>query len=202
MSIVGNSGPDSHAANYNPPVMPAFPYERLVVIGTTASGKSTLARRLAERFGLDFIELDALHWERNWQAAPEQVFRARTEEATRARRWVVAGNYEAVRGIVWPRAQAVVWLDYSFGRVLWQLTVRTLRRSLRREELWNGNRERLWWHLKFWSDESLYRWLLKTYWRRRREYPRLLAESENARLRIIRLQSPRAAEAWLQSLSG
>jgi adenylate kinase family enzyme len=41
----------------------------MVVIGTTSSGKSTLAKRLSERLGLDFIELDALYWRENWTPA-------------------------------------------------------------------------------------------------------------------------------------
>ncbi|MFZ1043889.1 MAG: shikimate kinase [Anaerolineales bacterium] len=64
--------------------MKSFPFKRVVVIGTTSSGKSTLARRLADQFALDFIELDALHWEPNWREAPDEVFRARVDEATRA----------------------------------------------------------------------------------------------------------------------
>lgn len=47
----------------------AFPYRRIVIIGTTSSGKSTLAEKLAQTLGLDFIELDALHWEPDWVAA-------------------------------------------------------------------------------------------------------------------------------------
>ncbi len=177
--------------------MKSFPYKRIVVVGTTSSGKSTLARLLVDQFALDFIELDALHWEPNWREAPDEVFRARAKEATHAERWVVAGNYLQVRDIVWSRAEAVLWLDYSFPRIFWQLTVRTFRRGVLQEELWNGNREKLWWHFKLWSDESLYHWLFKTYWRRRREYPLLFAEPRYNHLTIVRLSSPREAEEWL-----
>lgn len=41
--------------------MDEFPYQRIVVVGTTSSGKSTLAKALSERLGFKFIELDALH---------------------------------------------------------------------------------------------------------------------------------------------
>ncbi|HEY9151785.1 MAG TPA: hypothetical protein VIN60_02785 [Anaerolineales bacterium] len=180
--------------------MNSFPFKRIVIVGTTSSGKSTLAKRSAEQFALDFIELDALHWEPNWHEAPDDVFRVRADEATRAERWVVAGNYHQVRDIVWSRAEAVIWLDYSFPRVFWQLTVRTFRRGILQEELWNGNREKLWWHFKLWSDESLYRWLFKTYWKRKREYPMLFAQSENAHLKIVRMKSPKETEEWLRSV--
>ena len=169
----------------------------MVVIGTTSSGKSTLAKRLSERLGLDFIELDALYWRANWTPATPEAFRARVETATNSKSWVVAGNYHIVRDLIWPRAQAVVWLDYPFPLVFWRLLTRTLRRGWTQEELWNGNREKFWWHLKLWSDESLFYWLFKTYWRRKREIPILLKFPEHAHLHLIHLRSPREAEAWL-----
>lgn len=108
--------------------MSILSYHRLVVVGTTSSGKSTLAKRIAGKLGYDFIELDALHWEPNWTEAPLEVFRQRVETATQAPAWVVAGNYHVVRDIVWSRAEAVIWLDYPFWRVFWQLTRRTFLR--------------------------------------------------------------------------
>jgi adenylate kinase family enzyme len=172
---------------------------RIVVIGTTGSGKSFLAARLAHALGAAFVELDALHWEPAWTAAAPEVLRARAEEGTRGSGWVVAGDYRQVRDIVWPRARTIVWLDYAFLRVLWRLTARTLRRGVMREVLWNGNREKLWWHALLWSERSLYNWLLQTYWRNRREYPLLFTRPEHAHLEIVRLRHPRETEAWLEA---
>lgn len=179
---------------------PSIPYRRWVVVGTTSSGKSTLARRLSQQLGLDFIELDALHWQANWTPATSEDFRSSVEDATRSNAWVVAGNYSEVRDLIWPQAQAVVWLDYPFPVVFWRLLTRTLRRGWTNEELWNGNREKFWWHLKLWSDESLFHWLFKTYWRRKRETPMLMALPEHAHLHLVHLQTPRQAEEWLAGL--
>ena len=114
---------------------------RIVVIGTTGSGKTTLARRLSQLLDIPHVELDALNWEPDWVQAPTEVFRQRTEEALRGEAWLVDGNYSAVRDIVWPRAGTLVWLDYGFLVTLRQLLGRTLRRISTREELWSGNRE-------------------------------------------------------------
>jgi adenylate kinase family enzyme len=180
--------------------MSLFPYKRVSVIGVTSSGKSTLAERLARRFDLNYIELDALNWEPNWQAAPLGVFRARVEKATQAEQWIVAGNYHVVRDLIWSQAETVIWLDYSLGRVLWQLTRRSLKRWWTRELLWGTNYEPIWIHLKFWSTDSLYHWLFKTYWRRKREYPMLLSQPEHQHLKLIRFTHPNQTEAWLKSL--
>jgi adenylate kinase family enzyme len=180
--------------------MGTFPYKKLVVIGTTGSGKSTLAEHLAVELGLDFIELDALHWEPNWVEAPVEVFRSRVERATQARAWIVAGNYHVVRDLVWPRAEAVIWLDYSLWVIFWRLWRRTWRRVFFKEELWNGNREHLWTQLKLWSDESLFHWLFKTYWRRKREYPLLFAMPEHSHLHVMHFKSVKDTQAWLATL--
>lgn len=177
-----------------------FPHNRLVVVGTTSSGKSTLAKRLADKLGYDFIELDALHWEPNWTEAPLEVFRGRVETATQAPAWVVAGNYRIVRDIVWSRAEAVIWLDYPFLIVLRQLTRRTFTRWWTQELLWGTNRENLWTHFKLWSEESLFHWLIKTYWRRKREIPALLSLPEHGNLRLIHFKHPNETEAWLDGL--
>lgn len=177
------------------------PYRRFVVVGTTGSGKSTLAEQLAKKLDLDFIELDALYWEPNWVEAPGEVFQARVELATRSEGWAVAGNYGRVRNIVWSRAQAVVWLDYSLGLIYKRLIVRSVRRWWTQELLWGTNRERLYPHLKLWSDESLFKWALKTYWRRKREIPQFLKMPEYSHLTLFHFKTPQQTHDWLESLS-
>ncbi len=175
-----------------------FPFRRVNVVGTSASGKSTFARELARRLGVPHVELDALHWEPRWTEAPNDVMRARVAAATAGDGWVVDGNYAVVRDIVWGRAQAVVWLDYPLSTVLWRYATRTRRRIRQRTEIWpgTGNRERLSMHL-FRRDGLLW-WILSTYHRRRREYPRLLAG--NPHLTAVRLRSQAEADTWLDRL--
>jgi adenylate kinase family enzyme len=180
--------------------MLSFPYKRVVVVGVTSSGKSTLAEKLAKRFDLNYIELDALNWEPNWQTAPLEVFRARVEKATQSEKWIVAGNYHVVRNLLWPKAEVVIWLDYPLLTVLWQLTRRTLTRWWTRELLWDTNREPFFAHFKLWSTDSLYHWLFKTYWRRKREYPMLLSLPEHQHLKLIRFTHPHETAEWLKSL--
>ena len=180
--------------------MESFPYKKIVVIGATSSGKSTLAEQLAQKIGGDFIELDALNWGPNWTPAGDELLRARAEEATRAPSWVVAGNYSKTRPVTWARAEVIIWLDYSLWIIFWRLWWRTWKRVFFKEELWNGNREHFWTQLKLWSDDSLFHWLFKTYWRRKREYPQLLALPEHAHLTIIHFKTPQEANDWLKEL--
>lgn len=172
-----------------------FHGKRIAVIGTTGSGKTTLAHRLAQQLGVPHVELDALHWEPGWTPAPLEVFCERVSQALTGDAWVVDGNYSKARPIVWDRADTIIWLDFSFWTILSRLTRRTLRRLISKEELWNGNRER--WKEQFFSRESLFFWMFRTYRRRKREYLLLLSRPEYAHLAVVRLASPQAAEEWL-----
>jgi adenylate kinase family enzyme len=182
--------------------MKSFSFQRMVVIGTTGSGKSTLAETISRQFHIPHIELDAVHWEPNWKEAPRDKTRKYIETATRGPAWVTDGNYSFLRDIIWPRAEVLIWLDYPLWTIFWQLTRRTFTRWWRRELLWGTNRENLLIHFKLWSEESLYHWLFKTYWRRKREYPILLAQEEYLHLKVIHLKSPREAKEWLCSAGG
>lgn len=172
---------------------------RIVVIGTSGSGKTTLAKQIALKRHVPHIELDALNWQPNWQEAPLDEFRVAVENVLQPQQWVLDGNYRKVRDIVWKRADTLVWLDYPLRVILWRLTQRIFKRTLTRENLWGtGNRETLWKH--FFTRDSLYLWVFKTYRRRRREYPQLFQHPEHAHLQVIHLKSPRKTEQWLNEL--
>lgn len=173
--------------------------ERINVCGTSSTGKSTLARRLAGIIDGDYIELDAIHHRENWTEAPMEEFRELARAAVEGERWVVDGGYSKARDILWARVQLVIWLDYPLPIILWRLTRRTLRRTLTREKLWNtGNTERLWRHL-FVPKDSLYWWVLTSYRRRRAEFVRVSRDSANAHIEFVRFGSPRDADRWLRS---
>lgn len=173
--------------------------QRVVVIGTSCSGKTTFARNLAEKLAVGHIELDAIHWKQNWTPTPKDEFRSLTMEAVVPESWVLDGNYSAVRDITWARATTIIWLNYPFHVVAWRALSRTFRRVFCRQALWSGNRESF--RQAFLSSDSMLWWVLKTYHRRRREYPRLLKHPSNGHLHAVAFTSPAGAENFLQSIS-
>jgi adenylate kinase family enzyme len=174
-----------------------FPYRRICVVGTTGSGKSMLASELARRLQLPHVELDALHWGPDWTHCSDEEMRLLAEEATCGDAWVVDGNYGIIRDITWPRAEAVIWLDYTLPLILWHLWKRTWKRVLKREKLWGTNYEKFW--PQFFSKDSLFLWALQTYQRRKQTYSALFASPDYAFLVKYHFKSPRETEAWLRS---
>ena len=175
---------------------------RIVVVGSTGAGKTRLARELSRRFYVPHVEMDALNFDPGWNplaSVDPETFRERVRSAVEGHAWVVDGNYGVARDLVWPRATALVWLDYPLRVVMWRTFWRTIKRSITRERLWNGARERLW--VQFFSRDSIFLWVLQRYWWRRRAYPRILEEPEHAMLRVFRHRSPRETRTWLATLT-
>jgi len=116
---------------------------RISVVGTSGSGKSSLAQQISQQLGIPHIELDAIHHQPDWAPTPGNEFRMAVGEQIAQSAWVAAGNYHGKLGsLVWDRADTVVWFDLPRRLVMMQIIRRTMGRALTRRTLWNGNRER------------------------------------------------------------
>ena len=146
--------------------------DRVNVVGSSGSGKSTFARRLAQCLNTPYIEMDAVLWEPNWTQPSDEMFFARLARALDGERWVLDGNYDRTSHVKWQRAQTVIWLDYSLRRKMFQVIKRTLTRMITREELWpgTGNRESL---RMLFSRESIVLFAYRTHASHRRRYDAL-----------------------------
>ena len=172
---------------------------RIVVYGPTGSGKTAVAQRIGELLDLPVIELDALFHRPNWQPTPEDEFRARILTALHRGPdgWVCDGNYSAVRDLILPRADTVVWLRLPFRVAFWRLLKRTITRAWTKEPLWGTNYES--WRQSFLSKESILLWCI-THWRAHHSnVTRALREIPH-RATVVELRSSREVEDFLASL--
>jgi len=175
--------------------------QRIVILGRTGSGKTTLARELATTIGVPHVELDALYFGPGFSTAPLSVLRERTSAAIAGDRWVTDGNKSAVRDLVWPRADTVIWLDYPSVVSLWRLGKRALWRTsvLKAQAAKRGGEAGLF--KQFFLAAKGVLTALRSHRGQRREYPRMFAEQENQHLAVVRLRSPRATRRWLACVS-
>jgi hypothetical protein len=65
--------------------------ERVAVIGNSGGGKSVLARQIAARFDLPYIEIDGILWRNGWRLAPEAEYRSQHDRIIAQDRWVIDG---------------------------------------------------------------------------------------------------------------
>ncbi len=166
---------------------------RIAVVGTSCSGKSTLAGRLATSLECPRVELDELHWGPGWSTDSTDAFRRKVDVALEPARWVCAGNYSAVRDIVWRRATTLVWLDLSFVLTFSRATRRTARRTLLREPVCGDNREP--W-LGFLDAEWIPYWVVRTWARNRRRIPALAQSRAFAPLDLVVLRTRAEVERF------
>jgi adenylate kinase family enzyme len=170
---------------------------RVVVIGSSGSGKSTFSKQIASIKGWKHIELDALNLEENWKEAELEVFRARVRAAIDCQEWVADGNYSKVRDLTYPIADTIIWLDLPFIVVFSSMVCRTFRRYYKKEVLWNNNRERLW--PQFFAKDSLFLWVIKTHRKKRRDYVALMQDEQTGK-KMVRFRSRKEVNEFVQTL--
>lgn len=177
---------------------------RIHIVGVSGSGKSSLAETLATRFGLPRLELDAVFWDAGWTYRDldeaHGIVRSFLEENPGG--WVIDGNWTSkLDGLLDPDSaggpDVIVWLDHSRARVMSRVVRRTLRRSILREELWHGNRERPSSWLRLDPEQNIMRWAWVQHPLVRRRMPERAAQGWP----IVRLSGQRAVDAWVSSLA-
>jgi adenylate kinase family enzyme len=170
---------------------------RVVVAGVSGTGKTTAAARIAQALGCEHVEIDALFHGPGWQ--PRPTFAADVDAFTVQESWVTEWQYTSARPLLAARADLMVWLDLPFRVTLTRLTRRTLRRRLRRETLWNGNREAPL-HTFLTDRGHVVRWAITTRHRLRTAVPD--AATAHPGLVVVRLSSQREVDAWTARLGG
>lgn len=102
--------------------------ERIMVLGPSNAGKSTLAVAIADKLNLPIVHLDQLQHLPNtdWQARPEAEFKALHDKAIMSDKWIMDGNYSRLTSQRFRRATGVILLTSN----RWLRLGRYLKRSL------------------------------------------------------------------------
>ena len=162
----------------------------------SGNGKTTLGRELARRLGVPFVELDALVHGPGWAEMPDEELVRQLEPIVAGDGWVIDGGYRGKIGdLVLASADLVVWLDLPMRVWLPRLLRRTTARLVRREPVWNGNRETL--SGAVWGRDALIPYALRMHRFGRRRYP-----VELAAFPVVRLRTQAEVDAFLSSAGG
>lgn len=102
--------------------------QRIIVLGPTNSGKSTLALALSRRLDIPAVYLDQLRHlpDTMWVQRPDEEFGALHDQAILADTWVIDGSYSRWMPQRLQRATGIIVLDDTLpirlGRYLWRST--------------------------------------------------------------------------------
>lgn len=172
---------------------------RILITGSCGAGKSTLRETISDVLRLPTVEIDSLYHGPDWSVRPSFV--EDVDQFTSGPSWVVEWQYRDDRELLLSRADILIWLDHSRWTVTQRVVRRTVRRRIRRVELWNGNREP---PLRtiFTDRDHIIRWSWRTHRKRRLE---ALAVAQRNSPAVIRLSGQAEVDAWvggpLRSLS-
>ncbi len=172
---------------------------KIIIIGPAGAGKSTLAETIAERLNLPHTELDGIYHQQNWAPIDKNEFRMIVRRKAQEDGWVICGNYFSTLGLdFWGKADTIIWCDYSFPLVMSRLLRRTLRRTISKEELWNGNTELFF--VNFFTRDSLILFMMKSWNKQKKRYGPIFTSGSNELpgVRLVRLKTPGATEAFLK----
>lgn len=174
--------------------MTEAPPSRVAVAGASGAGKTALAVALAEIYGLDYHDIDALYYGPEW--TPRHEFGSSVAALSAGDRWITEWIYEQpFASLLSARAELIVWLDYSRATTLTSLVLRTLLRRLHHEVLWAGNREPTLTSV-LWNDRHVLRYGLVSGRQVRASLQPLLDALESPP-RIICFRRPADASSWL-----
>lgn len=88
---------------------------KIAIIGYSGSGKSTMAKRISERFGLPVLYLDTVHWLPGWQEREREDSQRIVREFMDAHdEWVIDGNYKKLEHERrMSEADYILFMDFS-----------------------------------------------------------------------------------------
>jgi adenylate kinase family enzyme len=166
--------------------------DRIAIIGCGGSGKSHLARRLAEHLDLPLTHLDAVYYDDEWNTLPKEKFAAIQQQLVAAPRWVIEGNYASTLPIRLAAADTVVFLDLPARTCLRGILQRRLRHGAgQHQEI--GVYDRITW--------NFVRYILGYRRSMRPRVEKLVAE-HGRQAELVVLRSRRAARRFLDRSSG
>lgn len=166
---------------------------RILITGASGAGKSTLRETISSTLGMPSVEIDSLHHGLHW--TPRPSFAADVERFTTGPSWVIEWQYAAVRPLLLSRADILIWLDHSRWTVTQRVVRRTLRRRIRRIELWNGNYEPPLWTILT-DSEHIIRWSWRTHGKRRAEALDVARRADGPL--VVRLAGQRDVDTWVR----
>lgn len=165
---------------------------RIYIIGGPGSGKTTLAKRVAQQLTLPCYEMDQIGWENGFGAfRAEEVRLHEVQEIAQQDDWVAEGWFSPWTDALAQRAEQIVWLDLPWRVARWRIISRHMRASLAGTNKHRGLRK-------------LYQFLVYAkhyYTHEEGTRAQLAKELQPFMPRVVQCRRPAEVEAWFARLS-
>lgn len=101
--------------------------KRIMILGCCGAGKSTFAKKLGKLTNLEVIHLDQHYWKPNWTESDPDEWTKVVQTLAQKPAWIMDGNYGGTIDLRIPRADTIIYLDYSTTKCLWRITKRIIK---------------------------------------------------------------------------
>lgn len=165
---------------------------KIIIIGSSGTGKSTLSRELGQVLKLPIYHLDAYFWKPGWVQTPYEEWVDFNKTLVMKDEWIIDGYYGRTLDIRMQAADVIIFMDLS----PWITTYRVLKRRIQyqgktRSDLNEGCPESIDWEF------------LKLGWNFRRDKrPRIIEKlmNQSEEKKIIIVKKPKEARLILNEL--
>lgn len=99
---------------------------KIMIMGSSGSGKSTYARKLGEALALPVYHLDAYYWKPGWVETPKEEWVKFNEQLVMKEEWIIDGHYGSTMDIRAQAADVIIYFDLS----PWITTYRIFKRRI------------------------------------------------------------------------
>ncbi|MCM3705951.1 MULTISPECIES: topology modulation protein [Cytobacillus] len=170
--------------------------KRIMVIGSSAgAGKSTFARKLGKKTGIEVYHLDVLYWKPGWVESSLQEFADAQHEIVKRKQWIMEGNYSSTFEIRAAACDSVIYLDLPLYICLYRVVKRWLTNlGKTRPDMAAGCREKL--------DWKFMEFIMTTYKRRKKEMAERLSQFRAKGIEVTVLKNTRDIDSFLNNLEG
>ena len=126
--------------------------ERIIILGPSNAGKSTLAVALSQTLEFPAIHLDQLHHlpKTDWQQRPEEEFAALHDAAILGETWIMEGNYSRLMPQRFARATGAILVTSNHWLRFVRYLKRTLSNPAERAGHLEGARDSIKWEMIHW----------------------------------------------------
>ncbi|MEN9614127.1 MAG: hypothetical protein RLZZ347_434 [Candidatus Parcubacteria bacterium] len=85
-----------------------------MVVGVSASGKSTFSKKLSLKLGIPVTLMDSLMWQPGWKYIGDQAVAEKLEVISETPEWIIEGYVvKPARTFLFDKADTIIYLDYS-----------------------------------------------------------------------------------------
>lgn len=167
--------------------------KKVLVIGSGGAGKSTFARRLSEKTGLEVIHLDQLYWKPNWVETPKGEWQEIVKEIIEGDEWILDGNFGSTMEMRIEACDTVIFLEMPRFVCVYRIFKRVAKyRNKTRPDMAEGCNEKF--------DLKFFGWIWNFEQTAKPRIKKLLDKFQNEKT-IIRLKSKREVEKFFAHYS-